>query len=235
MTFGTRGGIRIRHFFSHDGDYELRAFVNKESLTPVEGVRFFRTRVAAKAGTHTVVVTFPDEFAAREGPVSDVGGPGGAALGGPLDLLGTAIRPTIDFRLDGRRVKLFEIAGMTAGEAAFDGQPGPPTLTRVEIAGPFNATGVSETPSRRRIFQCKPASSAEEQRCANRILSAIVRRAFRRDIDASDTAPFLKTFKHTREKRTFDESIAAAIRDVLLAPDFLFRMEFDRRLSPLLN
>jgi hypothetical protein len=231
MPFGTRGGIRIRHFFSHDGDYELRAFVNKESLTPVEGVRFFRTRVAAKAGTHTVVVTFPDEFAAREGPVSDVGGPGGAALGGPLDLLGTAIRPTIDFRLDGRRVKLFEIAGMTAGEAAFDGQPGPPTLTRVEIAGPFNATGVSETPSRRRIFQCKPASSAEEQRCANRILSAIVRRAFRRDIDASDTAPFLKTFKHTREKRTFDESIAAAIRDVLLAPDFLFRMEFDRRNS----
>ena len=135
-----------------------------------------------KAGAHTVIVTFPDEFAAREGPVSDVAGPGGAALGGPLDLLGTAIRPTIDFRVDGRRVKLFEIAGMTPGEAAFDGQPGPPTLARIEIAGPYDATGVSETPSRRRIFVCKPAAPADEAPCATRILSALVRRAFRRDI-----------------------------------------------------
>jgi hypothetical protein len=227
IPFGTRGGIRLRHFFSHDGDYELRAFLNKESLTPIEGVRFFRTRVPVKAGAHTVIVTFPDEFAAREGPVSDVAGPGGPALGGPLDLLGTAIRPTIDFRIDGRRVKLFEIAGMTAGEAAFDGQPGPPTLTRIEIAGPFDVTGVSETPSRRRIFLCEPASVSDEEPCATRILSTIVRRAFRRDISASDLQPFLATYRETRRKRRFDESIAAAIRDVLLAPDFLFRLEFD--------
>lgn len=227
MPFGTRGGIRIQHYFSHDGDYELRAFLNKESLTPTEGVRFFRIRVPVKAGSHTVIVTFPDEFAAREGPVSDVAGPGGAALGGPLDLLGTAVRPAIDFRVDGRRVKLFEIAGMTPGEAAFDGQPGPPTLTRIEIAGPYGATGVSETPSRRRIFVCKPASAGEEEPCATRILSTIVRRAFRRDVSATDVKPFLTTYKATRGKRGFEESIAAAIRDVLLAPDFLFRLEFD--------
>ena len=67
----------------------------------------------------------------------------GAALGGPLDLLGTAVRPTIDFRVDGRRVKLFEIAGMTSGEAAFDGQPGPPALGRIEIAGPYHPSGES--------------------------------------------------------------------------------------------
>jgi hypothetical protein len=227
MPFGTRGGIRVQHYFSHDGNYELRAFLNKESLTPTEGVRFFRTRVPVKAGPHTVIVTFPDEYAAREGPVSDVAGPGGAALGGPLDLLGTAIRPTIDFRVDGRRVKLFGIAGMTPGEAAFDGQPGPPTLTRIEIAGPYDASGVSETPSRRRIFVCKPASAGEEEPCATRILSTIVRRAFRRDISASDLKPFLTTYKATRGKRDFEQSIAAAIRDVLLAPDFLFRLEFD--------
>jgi Protein of unknown function (DUF1592)/Protein of unknown function (DUF1588)/Protein of unknown function (DUF1587)/Protein of unknown function (DUF1585)/Protein of unknown function (DUF1595)/Cytochrome C oxidase, cbb3-type, subunit III len=227
MPFGTRGGIRLRHYFSHDGTYEVRAFLNKESLTPIEGVRFFRTRVPVKAGAHSVIVTFPDEFAAREGPVSDVAGPGGAALGGPLDLLGTAIRPTIDFRIDGRRVKLFEIAGMTPGEAAFDGQPGPPTLTRIEIAGPFNPTGVSETPSRARIFVCKPASAAVEEPCATRILSTIVRRAFRRDVSASDFRPFVTTFKATRRNRGFEESIAAAIRDVLLAPDFLFRLEFN--------
>jgi hypothetical protein len=228
MPFGSRGGIRVNHYFSHDGEYQLRAFLEKQSLTPTEGVRFFRTAVHLNAGLHTVIVTFPDEFAEREGPVSDVSGPGGAARGGPLDLLGTAIRPTIDFRVDGRRVKLFEIGGMTSGESAFDGQPGPPSLGRIEIAGPYHPTGVSETPSRKRIFICRPANATDENACATSILSGIVRRAFRREIAAADLKPFLSTYSATRQKHSFEESIAAAIRDVLLAPDFLFRLEFDR-------
>src|SRR5690606_13504343 len=110
------------------------------------------------------------------------------------------------------RIKLFEIAGMTAGEAAFDGQPGPPTLGRIEIAGPYNPTGVSETPSRKRIFTCRPKVASEETPCATTILSTIVRRAFRRDISAADLKPFLATYHATREKHGFDDAIAAAIR-----------------------
>ena len=230
MPFGTRGGIRVTHYFPQDGDYDLRAFLAKESLSPLEGVRFFRIRVTKmKAGAHTVIVTFPDEFAEREGPVLNVGGPGGRALGGPLDVLGAAVRPTIDFRVDGRRVKRFEIGGMTAGEAAFDGQPGPPTLGRIEIAGPYNATGPGETPSRARIFVCRPNGSAMDERdCAKQILAPLVRRAFRRDVSATDLEPFLKTFAAARSKQNFDAAIGASIRNVLLAPDFLFRLEFDR-------
>ncbi|MCB1020718.1 MAG: DUF1592 domain-containing protein [Acidobacteria bacterium] len=225
MPFGTRGGVRVRHYFPYDGDYDLRAFLDKQTLTPTEGVRFFRTRVSVPAGLHEVVVTFPDEFAAREGPVSDVGGPGGAALGGPLDVLGTAVRPTIDFRVDGRRVKLFEIHGMTAGEAAFDGQPGPPTLGRIEIAGPYDVRGFTATASRERIFVCTPKAADEEQACASEILRTIVRRAFRRDITPRDVQPFLRTYEATRADKSFDVAITAAVRDVLLAPDFLFRLE----------
>ena len=229
MPFGTRGGIRVAHFFPQDGDYDLRAFLAKESLSPREGVRFFRTRLTKmKAGTHTVIVTFPDEFAEREGPVLNVGGPGGRPIGGPLDVLGTAIRPTLEFRVDGHRVKLFEIGGMTSGEAAFDGQPGPPSLARVEIAGPHNPTGPGETPSRARIFSCHPTSKMEESDCAKRILAPIVRRAFRRDLTAKDLDPFLKTFAASRPKQSFEAAISDAIRDVLLTPDFLFRLEFDR-------
>ncbi len=226
MPFGTRGGIRVTHFFPHDGDYDLRAFLAKESLSPLEGVRFFRLRLTKiKAGAHTVIVTCPDEFSEPEGPVLDVGGPGGRPLGGPLDVLGTAIRPTLEFRLDGRRLKLFEIAGMTSGEAAFDGQPGPPTLGRLEIAGPYNPTGPGQTPSRAKIFTC------HEDACAATLLSPLVRRAFRRDITPKDLEPFLKTFAATRAKHNFETAIAAALRDVLLTPDILFRLEFDRPLT----
>ncbi len=228
MPFGTRGGIRVEHYFPRDGDYDLRAFLAKESLTPLEGVRFFRLRLEkVKAGAHTVIVTFPDEFAEREGPVMNVGGPGGRPLGGPLDVLGSAVRPTLEFRVDGRRVKLFEIGGMTAGEAAFDGQPGPPTLGRIEIAGPYNATGPGETVSRRRIFVCRPSAGGPEEECARQILNPIVRRAFRRDVGPRDVAPFLKSFAAARRTGGFDTAIGAAIRDILLTPDFLFRLEFD--------
>jgi hypothetical protein len=55
---------------------------------------------------------FPGEFAEREGPAPSVAGLGGAALGGPLDTRGSAIHPTLEFRVDNRRVKLFEIGGL---------------------------------------------------------------------------------------------------------------------------
>ncbi len=227
MPYGTRGGIRVGHHFPYDGEYELRAFLEKQSLTPTEGVRFFRTKVRLKAGPHVVIVTFPDEWAAREGPVSDVSGIGGRALGGPLDLLGTAVRPTIDFRIDGKRVKLFGIAGMTSGESAFDGLPGPPVLGRIEIAGPYNPGGVGETPSRRRVFVCRPEKAEDEPACASKILASVARRAYRRNVSDADLRPLLATYESARLNSGFDESIAAALRDILLAPDFLFRLEFD--------
>ncbi len=227
MPYGTRGGIRVRHHFPYGGEYELRAYLEKQSLTPTEGVRQFRTRVQLKAGPHEVIVTFLDEWAAREGPVSDVSGRGGRALGGPLDLLGTANRPRIDFRVDGKRVQLFEIWGLTQGESAFDGLPGPPILGRIEIHGPYNPTDVGETPSRRRVFVCRPGRPEDEPACASRILASVARRAYRREVSEEDLRPLLATFRSARRKLDFDRSIAAALRDILLAPDFLFRLEFD--------
>ncbi len=227
MPFGTRGGVRVQYYFPHDGEYNLRAFAGRDQLPHAEGVRFFQTKVEVKAGSHVVIVTFPDEFAEREGPVPNVAGRGGAPLGGPLDTRGSAIHPTIEFRVDTRRVKLFQMGGISVGEAAFAGQPGPPTLDRVEISGPYSTKGVSETPSRQRIFVCKPTRPEQETACATKVLSTLTRRAFRRDVTAADFRPFLATYSATRKKHSFDDSIAAAVRDVLLAPDFLFRLEFD--------
>jgi hypothetical protein len=227
LPFGTRGGIRVQHYFPFDGEYSLRAFIGRDSLPHPEGVRFFQTRVKVTAGAHTVVVTFADEFAQREGPVPNVAGKGGSALGGPLDTRGSAIHPTIEFRLDSQRLRLFDIGGISVGEAAFGGQPGPPTLDRIEISGPYNATGVTDTPSRRRIFVCRPASQGSESACASKILTTILRRAFRRDVSDADLKPFLKTWQAERGQHDFDFAISAALRDVLVAPDFLFRLEFD--------
>ncbi len=181
MPFGTRGGVRAVKYFPRDGEYDLRAFLNDVDLTPTEGVRFFHMRLPVKAGQHTFIVTFPDRHGLTEGPVPNLDGAGGAALAGPVDAKGSAARPTLLFFLDGRKLREFEIAGPNTGEAVST-EAGPPTLARAEITGPYNAASVSDTPSRRRILSCTPKTSAQEKPCATRILTTLLRRAWRRDV-----------------------------------------------------
>jgi mono/diheme cytochrome c family protein len=226
MPFGTRGGVRAVKYFPRDGDYDLRAFLNDVDLTPTEGVRFFHLRVPVKAGQHTFIVTFPDRHGVTEGPVPNLDGTGGAPLAGPVDARGSAARPTLLFFLDGKKLREFEIAGPNAGEAVSI-EAGPPTLARAEITGPYNAAAVSDTTSRRRILSCLPKSAAQEKPCATRILTTLLRRAWRRDVTAADAAPFLATYAKARVTRDFAGAISASLRDILVTPDFLFRLEFD--------
>ena len=228
MPVGSRGGISVRYYFPRDGEYALRAFLaGAPNLTPTEGVRFFQTRAIVKAGQHTLVATFPDDFAEREGPATNLG-TGGTALGGPVDPEASAVRPALDVLLDGRRVKRFDIAGASANELA-QLPAGPPQLEYVEISGPYNSTGVGSTASRQRLFVCQPQRTSQESACASRIISALARRAFRRDVSGEDLRPYLTAYRDARLKSSFDESIAAVVRRVLVAPDFLFRLEFDSR------
>jgi hypothetical protein len=226
MPFGTRGGVRAVKYFPRDGEYDLRAFLNAADLTPTEGARFFHMRVPVKAGQHTFIVTFPEHHGVTEGPVPNLDGPGGTPLAGPVDARGSAARPSLIFFLDGKRLREFEIAGPSAGEAVSI-EAGPPTLARAEITGPYNAAAVSDTGSRRRILSCLPKITAQEKPCAARILTTLLRRAWRREVTAAETAPFLASYVKARATRDFGGAISASLRDILVSPDFLFRLEFD--------
>ena len=228
MPFGTRGGVRARMNFPRDGEYELRAFLNQVDLTPTEGVRFFHMRVPVKAGDHTFIVTFPERHAVTEGPVPNLDGSGGASLGGPVDAKGSAVRPTLIFLLDGKKLREFEISGPTAGEAVSI-EAGPPTLARAEVTGPYNAGAAVDTKSRRAILVCRPKSAAAETPCARRILTGLLRRAWRRNVTQAEAAPFLASYAKARASRNFAGAISIALRDILVSPDFLFRLEFDAK------
>ncbi|HEX3700745.1 MAG TPA: DUF1592 domain-containing protein [Phenylobacterium sp.] len=227
--FGSRGGIVVRKYFPREGDYELRAFLNDDTLTPLEGIRLFRIKAHVTPGMHTFVATFPNEHAEHEGPVPALAGPGGPGLGGPLDVKGSAWRPTIMFLLDGKKLKDFGIGGASAAEASFGTPGGPPTVVRAEISGPYDAGPVVQSASREKIFICRPKTAAEEPRCAERIFTALARRAYRRQVTSEDIKPILAAFQKARANRDFDGAVAAGIRDLLVAPDFLFRLEFDPR------
>jgi mono/diheme cytochrome c family protein len=93
------------------------------------------------------------------------------------------------------------------------------------LAAPGAATAPGDSPSRRRIFVCRPSRPSDEETCAQRILSTLARRAYRRpvaDVDVQDLMPF---YAMGRAEGTFDLGIQRALERLLVSAQFLFRIE----------
>jgi hypothetical protein len=106
--------------------------------------------------------------------------------------------------------------------ATFTTQGGVPTLV---VTGPFDATGAGDTPSRRAIFSCKPASAAEETNCARTILSSLARRAYRGPVSTAEVNTLLEFYREGRKSGDFDSGIQQALARILVAPRFVYRIE----------
>jgi hypothetical protein len=101
-------------------------------------------------------------------------------------------------------------------------------LRSVEISGPHATTGAGDTPSRRRIFVCRPAGSETSQRsCARTILSTLTRRAYRRPVTDADLQPLLTLYSEGHEQGGFEAGIERALKRLLVSPEFLYRVEVE--------
>ena len=100
-----------------------------------------------------------------------------------------------------------------------------PAINSVTISGPYNVTGTGDSPSRRRVFVCRPASAADELPCARRILSTLARHAYRRPANETDVRDLLPFYEQGRKQGSFDLGIQKALERLLVSPQFLFRIE----------
>src|SRR4030095_3042625 len=100
-------------------------------------------------------------------------------------------------------------------------------VNSITVAGPFKVQGPGETPTREKIFICNPSGPADEMACAEKILSNLARRAYRRPIDADDMPHLLALYKMGAEEGDFEGGIRLALQKILVSPDFLFRAEID--------
>jgi mono/diheme cytochrome c family protein len=100
-----------------------------------------------------------------------------------------------------------------------------PAINSVTISGPYNVTGRGDSPSRQRIFVCRPASASDELPCARRILSTLARRAYRRPSNETDVRDLLPFYEQGRKEGSFDLGIQKALERLLVSPQFLFRIE----------
>jgi mono/diheme cytochrome c family protein len=106
---------------------------------------------------------------------------------------------------------------------------GRPHIESMTVTGPYAPTGPGDTPSRRRVFSCRPATpdAAAERQCATQILSTLARRAYRRPVTTADRTRLLAFFDEGRKKGSFDAGIQLALRRLLASPSFVFRVEDD--------
>jgi hypothetical protein len=102
-----------------------------------------------------------------------------------------------------------------------------PHLQTFAVTGPFNPTGPGDTPSRREIFRCRPASRSAERTCAQQILSRLARRAYRQPVGVTEMAPILEFYAAGREQGSFDAGIQRGLQRILSSPRFMFRSERD--------
>jgi hypothetical protein len=110
---------------------------------------------------------------------------------------------------------------------------GIPRLRTGNVQGPYNVTGIGDTPTRQRLFVCKPTTSAKETPCASEIFSAVARRAFRRPVTEADLQKPLTFYNSVRKSGgSFDAGIRAGLARILASPAFVFRSETDSASLP---
>lgn len=247
MPFGTHGGLGARHVFPLDGVYEFKIRLQRNGVgDTIRGID----------SEHEVQLRVDHELVER----FSVGGryPGfdpGIQNAIPEDDVENqrlhTYRLTADDHLEIRMpvqagVRLITAAftdlAPTMAESVplvpavrpqliFSDDAGEPGIATLQIAGPFEGRLPAFTPSRQRIFTCRPTAVSDHEPCARDILERLVRRAYRRPATEADVGELMRLFATGRESGTFDDGIELALEGLLSSPSFLFRIEQDPDLS----
>ena len=223
LPVGTRGGTLLRYTFPQDGEYDIQIRLARDRNEHVEGlhephelevlldrdrVKSFTVKPPPDGKDH------PNVDAHLKVRVSAKAGPHDLGVTFPKQsssLLETTRQPY------NARFNLHRHPRLS------------PAVYQVSITGPFGAKGQGDTPSRRLIFVARPKSVDEEEACAKQILSALMRRAYRRSIGDADLKRILPLYREARRELDFDAGIEAAVSAVLVSREFLFRVEQDPR------
>jgi Protein of unknown function (DUF1592)/Protein of unknown function (DUF1588)/Protein of unknown function (DUF1587)/Protein of unknown function (DUF1585)/Protein of unknown function (DUF1595) len=213
--FGTRGGISVVHHFPADGKYTF-------SMGFISG---WGER------DHDVDISIDGEQVAllRYGGDIDFQGRKDFPIAtDPIFVHAGEHRVTAAFirKMDGPYEDLIRPNdwSLTGTEASY-GTTSLPHLTSLTLEGPYDALGVSESPSRKRVFSCRPTSRAEAKPCAERIIARLAAKAYGRDVDEKDVDDLLSFYTLGANDGGFEIGIRTALEAILSSPHFLYRME----------
>ncbi len=229
--YGTRGGLAADHTFPADGNYVFRVSLHHEVCGPVVG-----TAVGAlnsEENPEQLEISIDGERVALLSidPWMHTSDPDGATMitepifvkAGPRKVAAAFLR-----QFDGATLDLIsphEWSLASTNIALTYGIHSLPHLRDVLIRGPFDTTGVSETPSRRAIFACRPLSPDEARPCAEEILGRLARLAYRGNLTGEGLAALMELYDAGAETVSFEEGIRMGVEGILASPNFVFRIE----------
>jgi hypothetical protein len=232
MPLGTRGGVAARHTFPLNGEYVIKVKLVETNLGTIRGLQFENQLEITVDGERVLL----------------------APVGGEKDYLESGENATnavisLNQRLQARVNVRAGQRPVTAGFLQPSASLGPmrmqdflfstivatdhfgyPHVEYMTISGPFNASGAGDTPSRQRVFVCRPASAAQERPCATTIISKLARRAYRRPVTDSDMTALMRFYEEGRKGDSggsFEAGVEMALRAMLASPKFVFRVERD--------
>ncbi len=222
LPIGTRGGALVSHTFPQDGEYDIQVRLARNRSGNIGGLRDPRPHTLELLLDRVPVARFTvarppggdDTLLDRDLKVRVPVAAGPHALG-------------VTFPRDGGSLIETERQPL---QSHFNEQRHPrqtPAIYQVTITGPYAPQGAGGTPSRTRLFVCRPDAPADEEACAAEILSKLVRRAYRRPVSAADIEGPLAFYRDGRAAGGFDDGIERALAAVLINPEFLFRVELD--------
>ncbi len=221
LPFWSRGGIAVRHHFPLDGEYFLRVHLQENRDASIIGLGEPHQLDVRVDGARIKLFT----------------------IGGNPDLKPEEVEAGLELRFQAKAgVHVLGVAFPDTGvtpEGMFkpplaklqlydrNRTKGDPGVESVSIAGPYDAKGSGETPSRAKIFVCRPNGAQGEEPCAKQILSTLARRAYRRPVTERDSEILLGFYKAGQRNGGFEAGIGMALQGMLVSPEFLFRIERD--------
>jgi mono/diheme cytochrome c family protein len=229
QPFGTRAGASVRYTFPADGEYQFEMRLTRDRNELIEGLNEPHQMEVSIDGVRQQVFTLTP--AKRDGPVDPMG---------PQYDPEQAADSHLNFRVPVKGgPHVIQVAFLKRPSALVETERQPylasfnsdrtprtqPALYSVSVAGPFNQTGIGDTPSRKLIFSCRPTSASNESACAKNILTTLARRAYRRPATSEELETLLGFYKQGRADGSFEQGIEMALRAMLTSPAFLFRIE----------
>lgn len=219
--FGTRGGISVIHNFPADAEYVFRMTLVFTRNTFLFGSTMEGEQLEVSVNGQRVALL--DINPLMKTGENDLRTPPIKVKAGPQNISAAFIKkgdgPIDDFLQRPERSLADDFSGQIPGLT------NPPHLRDLGIMGPYKATGVSETVSRRRIFTCRPASTDKEEPCAREILSRLARQAYRRPVSKESLDDLMQVYWDGREHGNFESGIRMAVQYILANPEFVFRFE----------
>jgi hypothetical protein len=223
LPLGTRGGFAAEHMFPSDGEYEVNIadmfnniwgsdseFENALVVT-LDGNIVYETVVGGEEDTREYDQVQNGVMEKVNGRLKDIRF---AATAGPHKVGVTFRRRT--FAESDDQLQAFVPGG---------GQERVFRVASFEVSGPYNPTGLSDTPSRDKIFVCHPSRGDDEQLCAERILSELATRAYRRPLAEEELQDLLAYYRDGAATNGFEEGIRSGLTGILASPYFLYRIE----------